>query len=59
MDFHVEVNFSSFPSFAGFLEQGRDEPEQGGLIEEEAGDAGAAFKFWLTRSSALEMHRSF
>ena len=41
--FHVEVDFSRFPFFAGFGQQGRDQPQEGRFIGEKAGDAGAAF----------------
>src|ERR1035441_9905270 len=53
MVFHVEVNFGGLPFIAEFVEQGGDQAQEGGFIGEEAGDAGAAFEFWLTRSRAL------
>ena len=43
----VEVNFSGFPLVAGFGEDGRDEAQEGGFVWEEAGDAGAAFEFFV------------
>jgi hypothetical protein len=45
--FHVEVNFSSFPFVAGFGEDGTDEAQEGGFVGKEAGDAGAAFEFFI------------
>ena len=47
MAFHVEVNFSGFPFAAGFGQEGRAEPQEGGFIGEDAGDAGAAFEFLI------------
>ena len=47
MAFHVEVNFSGFPFVAGFGQEGRDEPQEGGFIGEDAGDAGAPFEFLI------------
>lgn len=47
MAFHVEVDFSGFPFFAGFDQQGGDEAQEGGFIGKEAGDAGAAFEFLI------------
>ena len=47
MVFQVEVNFSRFPFVAGFGEDGRDEAQKGGFVWKEAGDAGAAFEFFI------------
>ena len=47
MVFHVEVDFSRFPFFAGFGQQGRDQAEEGRFVGKEAGDAGAAFNFLI------------
>ena len=38
MAFHVEVNFPQFPFVAGFGQEGRDQPQEGGFIGEDAGD---------------------
>lgn len=45
MDLHVEADFSGFPIFACFAEEGGGQAEQGGFIWKDAGDAGAAFEF--------------
>jgi hypothetical protein len=45
--FQVEVNFSGFPFITGFGEDGAAEAQEGGFIGEEAGDAGAAFEFFI------------
>jgi len=45
--FHVEVDFSGFPFFAGLGQQGRDQTQEGRFIGKEAGDAGAAFDFLI------------
>ena len=47
MVFHIEVNFSGFPFVAGFGEDGRDEAQEGSFVGKEAGDAGAAFEFFI------------
>ena len=47
MVFQVEVNFSGFPFVAGFGEDGRDEAQEGSFVWKEAGDAGAAFEFFI------------
>ena len=47
MVFHVEVDFSGLPFFAGFRQQGRDEPQQRRFVGKKAGDAGAAFGFLI------------
>ena len=47
MVFHVEVNFSGFPFVAGFGEDGTDEAQERRFIGKEAGDAGAAFEFFI------------
>lgn len=47
MDFHVEVDFSGFPFFAGFGQQGGDQPQEGRFVGKEAGDTGAAFDFLI------------
>ena len=47
MVFQVEVNFSGFPFVAGFGEDGTDEAQEGGFVGKEAGDAGAAFEFFI------------
>lgn len=43
--FHIEVNFACFPFGSCLDEEGGDEPEDGGFIGKEAGDAGPAFEF--------------
>ncbi len=43
--FHIEVDFSGFPFFAGFAEECGDQAEEGGFVGENAYDAGAAFEF--------------
>ena len=47
MVFHVEVDFSGFPFFTGFGQQGRDEAQEGSFVGKEAGDAGAALDFLI------------
>ena len=47
LGFHVEVNFSRFPFITGLGQDGADEAQQGGFIGKEAGDAGAAFEFFV------------
>jgi len=49
LDFHVEVDFSGFPFLAGLGQQGCDQPQEGGFIGKETGDAGAAFDFLIDR----------
>lgn len=45
MVFHVEVNFGALPVVIDFVEQRRDQAQERSLVGEEAGEAGAAFKF--------------
>ena len=47
MVFHVEVNFSGFPFVAGFGEDGADEAQERRFVGKEAGDARAAFEFFI------------
>ena len=47
MVFQVEVDFSGFPFVAGFGEDGTDEAQEGRFVWKEAGDAGAAFEFFI------------
>ena len=47
MVFHVEVNFSGFPFVTDLREDGADEAQEGGFVWKEAGDAGAAFEFFI------------
>lgn len=47
MVFQVAVDFSGFPLVAGFGQPGRDQPQPGRFIGEDAGDAGAAFDFLI------------
>jgi len=42
---HVEIDFSGFPIFADFTEDGTDEPQEGAFVGEEGGDTGPAFEF--------------
>ena len=51
--FQGEVDFSGFPVFAGFLEDGGDQPQQRGLVGEQRGDADAAFANPLTASAEV------
>lgn len=59
MAFHVEVNFSGFPFVAGFGQQCRDQPEEGGLIWEDAGDMGAPFEFLIHAFQPIGGAQSF
>ena len=43
--FQGEVDFSGFPVFADFHQDGGDESQERGLVGEQRGDAGAAFDF--------------
>jgi len=45
--FHVEVNFSGFPFVTNLREDSADEAQEGGFVWKEAGDAGAAFEFFV------------
>ena len=47
MIFHVEVDFSSFPFITCLGEDGADEAQEGSLVGKEAGDACAAFEFFV------------
>lgn len=47
MVFHVEVSFSGFPFFAGFGQERANQAQEGRFIGKEAGDARAAFEFFV------------
>ena len=47
MVFHVEVDFSGFPFFAGFGQQGGDQTQEGRFVGKEARHTSAAFDFLI------------